>query len=50
MSSANASVRKMIERGRFILKPENKAFPVIRPQGALEIFGIMVGLVRKTAH
>jgi repressor LexA len=38
-----------LERGRFILRPENKAYPVIRPEGALEIFGVMVGLVRKTA-
>jgi repressor LexA len=37
------------ERGHFILRPENKAYPVIRPEGALEIFGVMVGLVRKTA-
>jgi len=37
------------ERGRFVLRPENKAYPVIRPEGALEIFGVMVGLVRKTA-
>src|SRR2546426_1562712 len=37
-----------LERGRFILRPENKAYPVIRPEGALEIFGVMVGLVRKT--
>jgi SOS regulatory protein LexA len=36
-----------IERGQFVLKPENKAFPVIRPEGTLEIFGVMVGLVRK---
>lgn len=36
-----------LERGRFILVPENKAYPVIRPEGALEIFGVMVGLVRK---
>jgi repressor LexA len=36
-----------IERGQFVLKPENKAYPVIRPEGALEIFGVMVGLVRK---
>ena len=36
-----------IERGRFVLKPENKAYPVIRPEGTLEIFGVMVGLVRK---
>jgi repressor LexA len=38
-----------LDRGRFILRPENKAYPVIRPEGALEIFGVMVGLVRKTA-
>ena len=30
-----------------MLKPENKAYPVIRPEGTLEIFGVMVGLVRK---
>jgi repressor LexA len=36
-----------LERGNFILKPENKAYPMIRPEGALEIFGVMVGLVRK---
>ena len=32
-----------------ILRPENKAYAVIRPEGTLEIFGVMVGLVRKTA-
>ena len=36
-----------IENGAFILRPENKAYPVIRAEGALEIFGVMVGLVRK---
>lgn len=36
-----------IERGKFILRPHNKAFPVIRPQGSLEIYGVMVGLVRR---
>jgi len=36
-----------LERNRFVLVPENKAYPVIRPDGALEIFGVMVGLVRK---
>ena len=36
-----------LDRGRFVLKPENKAYPVIRPEGTLEIFGVMVGLVRK---
>jgi repressor LexA len=38
-----------VERGRFVLRPENPAYPVIRPEGTLEIFGVMVGLVRKTA-
>jgi SOS regulatory protein LexA len=36
-----------LERGTFVLKPENKAYPIIRPEGNLEIFGVMVGLVRK---
>ena len=36
-----------LERGRFVLKAENKAYPVIRPEGTLEVFGVMVGLVRK---
>ena len=36
-----------LERGKFVLRPENPAYPVIRPEGALEIFGVMVGLVRK---
>ena len=36
-----------VERGQFVLKPENKAYAVIRPEGTLEIFGVMVGLVRK---
>jgi DNA polymerase V len=35
------------ERGQFVLKPANKAYPVIRPKGQLEIFGVMAGLVRK---
>lgn len=35
------------EKGHAILRPENKAYPVIRPKGSLEIFGVMVGLVRK---
>lgn len=38
------------ERGRFILKPHNKAFAVIRPRGSLEIYGVMVGLVRRYSH
>lgn len=36
-----------IENGRFVLRAENKAYAPIRPEGALEIFGVMVGLVRK---
>ena len=36
-----------LEGGTFVLKPENRAYPVIRPEDALEIFGVMVGLVRK---
>ena len=34
------------ERGRIVLKPENKAYPVIRPKGDAEIFGTVVGLFR----
>ncbi len=36
-----------MERGRFILKPHNKAYPVIRPKGELELFGVVTGLVRR---
>jgi repressor LexA len=36
-----------LEDGRFILRAENKAYAPIRPEGTLEIFGVMVGLVRK---
>jgi repressor LexA len=36
------------EKSGFVLKPANKAFPVIRPRGRLEIFGVMAGLVRRT--
>lgn len=35
------------EKGGFVLKPANKAYPVIRPRGRLEIFGVMAGLVRR---
>lgn len=35
------------EKGKYVLLPENPAYPVIRPQGTLEIFGVLVGLVRK---
>jgi len=36
-----------LEAGRFVLRAENKAYAPIRPEGELEIFGVMVGLVRK---
>jgi len=39
-----------IDRGKFILKPHNPAYPVIRPKSDLEIFGVMVGLVRRYQH
>lgn len=35
------------ERGRFVLKPHNRAYPVIRPKGELEVFGVVSGLIRK---
>src|SRR5688572_26282048 len=38
------------DRGNFVLKPANKAYPVIRPKGNLEIFGVMVGLVRRVGR
>lgn len=37
------------ENGKFVLRPHNKAFPVIRPRGTLEIYGVMTGLVRRYA-
>ncbi|MCX7173767.1 MAG: GntR family transcriptional regulator [Proteobacteria bacterium] len=39
-----------IERGQFVLKPHNPAYPVIRPKGELEIFGVLVGLARRYSH
>ncbi len=42
------TLKRLAQEGeRFVLKAENKAYPTIRPEGALEIFGVMVGLVRK---
>jgi len=35
------------EKGRIVLRPENKAYPVIRPRDNTEIFGVVVGLYRK---
>lgn len=37
------------DNGAYVLLPENKAYPVIRPQGELQIFGAVVGLVRRYA-
>jgi len=36
-----------LERRKFVLKPHNPAYPIIRPKGDLEIFGVVVGLVRR---
>ncbi len=38
------------EQGKFVLKPHNAEFSIIRPKGRLEIFGVMVGLVRRYPH
>jgi repressor LexA len=35
------------EKGKFVLIPANPAYPVIRPQNDLEIFGVVVGQFRK---
>jgi repressor LexA len=35
------------EGSEFVLLPANKAYPVIRPKGQLEIFGVVVGQFRK---
>ncbi len=35
------------DKAGFVLKPANRAYPVIRPRGRLEIFGVMAGLVRR---
>lgn len=35
------------EKDRVVLRPENRAYPVIRPRGDFEIFGVVVGLFRK---
>jgi SOS regulatory protein LexA len=34
------------ERGRVVLRPENKVYPVLRPKADAEIFGVVVGLFR----
>lgn len=38
------------EDGEFVLRPANPVYPVIRPHGSLEIFGVLIGLVRKYRH
>lgn len=35
------------DKSGFLLRPANPAYPVIRAQGSFEIFGVVVGLVRK---
>ncbi len=35
------------EKGKFVLIPANPAYPVIRPSGDMEVFGIVVGQFRK---
>ncbi len=35
------------EKGKFALLPANPDYPTIYPEGKLEIFGIVVGLIRK---
>ena len=35
------------EKNKYVLIPANPAYPVIRPQGDMEIFGIVVGQFRK---
>jgi len=35
------------ERGEVVLRAANPAYPTIRPKRSLEIFGVMVGLIRK---
>lgn len=37
------------ENGDYVLLPENKAYPVIRPKGELAIYGAVVGIVRRYA-
>ena len=41
------TVKRLVrENRRYVLKPENKAYPVLRPD-ALEIAGVVVGSFRK---
>ena len=36
-----------LERGKYVLHPANPAYPVIRPRSQLELFGVVVGIIRK---
>jgi repressor LexA len=40
---------KMLQRDKagFVLQPANRAYAPLRPKGALEIYGVVVGLIRK---
>ncbi|MDZ4818854.1 MAG: S24 family peptidase [Planctomycetota bacterium] len=35
------------EKGRIVLRPANKAHRIVRPKGAMELFGVVIGLFRK---
>jgi repressor LexA len=35
------------EDNRYILRPANPNYPVLRPEGQLELFGVVTGIVRK---
>ncbi|MFN3594459.1 MAG: LexA family protein [Thiobacillaceae bacterium] len=35
------------DREGFVLLPANPAYPPIRPRGSLELFGVVVGIIRK---
>ncbi len=35
------------ENGEYILRPANSAYPIIRPRGNLEMYGVVVGMIRK---
>ena len=42
------TLKELATEGRqFVLKPRNPAYPVIRPKGQLEIFGVVTGLMRR---
>jgi SOS-response transcriptional repressor LexA len=39
-----------LEKGKFILKQHNPAYPIIWPASQLEIFGVATALVRRYQH